>query len=125
MRSPILVLLTFAAGAVGIILPPPPSTCAGAVNLRAITPGGAAPVLNTTATGSSKRVVTEGLSAPLIVLHVYGSVYDMHKAAGELLRQEIAALVPATLQYLYAAVNASYNLTWLPEPVQDWMKMRP
>jgi hypothetical protein len=121
MRLQFFIVSAFAACAVGSLLPPPPSTCAGAVNLRAITPGGSAPVLNTTANGSSKRVVTEGLSAPLIVLHVYGSVYDMHKAAGELLQQEIAALVPATLQYLYSAVNASYNLTWLPEPVRDWV----
>ena len=29
--------------------------------------------------------------------------------------------MPQTLAYIYAAVNASYNLTWLPEPVRDWV----
>ena len=118
MRLAAAALVAIAAAAA---LPPPPATCAGAVNTLALSPGDAAPVLNTTANGSSKRQVTAGLAAPLTVLHVYGSVYDMHYAAGELLQQEIAALVPATLSYLYAQVNASYNLTWLPEPVRDWV----
>ena len=34
---------------------------------------------------------------------------------------EMAASVPESLEYLYAAVNASYNLSWLPEPVRDWV----
>jgi len=45
----------------------------------------------------------------------------MYHAMGELLREEMGALVPETLQYLFAQVNASYNLTWLPEPVRDWV----
>jgi isopenicillin-N N-acyltransferase-like protein len=116
-----MLLLLLCAAASAVALPPSPPSCAGAVNARPLTPGGAAPVLNTTANGSSKRVVTDNLTAPLTVLHVYGSVYDMHRAVGELLQEEIAALVPAALAYLYSQVNASYNLSWLPEPVRDWV----
>jgi hypothetical protein len=112
------LLLGFAAAAA---LPPPPASCAGAVNTRPLSPGDAAPVVNATANGSTKRLITANLTAPLIVLHVYGSVYEMHRAAGELLRAEIAAAIPQTLAYLYAQVNASYNLSWLPEPVRDWV----
>jgi hypothetical protein len=115
-----LALLHLAA-ATAAPLPPPPATCAGTVNARPITPGDGQPILNSTANGSSKRVITANLTAPLTLLHVYGSVYDMNRAAGELLAAEIAALVPASLAYLYAQVNASYNLSWLPEPVRDWV----
>ena len=45
----------------------------------------------------------------------------MNFAYGQLMAAEIAAALPATLQYIYEQVNASYNLSWLPEPVRDWV----
>lgn len=112
-----LLLLAGAAAA----LPPPPPSCSGTINTRPLSSGDATPIVNTTSNGSSKRVITANLTAPLLLLHVYGSVYEMNAAIGELLREEIAASVPASLQYLYSQVNASYNLSWLPEPVRDWV----
>lgn len=104
-----------------IALPPPPASCAGTINSRPLTDGDAAPIVNTTSNGSTKRVISANLTAPLLLLHVYGGVYEMNFAVGELLSEEIAAAVPAALAYLYAQVNASYNLSWLPEPVRDWV----
>ena len=127
MRFVALLLLATGATAAGPAaaapLPPPPATCVGAVNTRPPTPGDAAPVVNSTANGSTKRLVTANLTAPLIVLHVYGSVYEMYNAVGQLLRAEIAASVPASLAYLYAQINSSsaLNISWLPEPVRDWV----
>ena len=102
-------------------LPPPPASCKGQINSRPLSLGDDVPIVNTTSNGSTKRVVTANLSAPLLLVHAYGSIYEMHAAVGELLRDEIAASVPASLAYLYAQVNASYNLSWLPEPVRDWV----
>lgn len=102
-------------------LPPPPATCNGKINSLPITLGDDAPIVNTTANGSTKRIVSENLSTPLFVIHVYGSIYEMNYAAGQLMSAEIAASVPDSLAYLYAQVNSSYNLTWLPEPVRDWI----
>jgi hypothetical protein len=45
----------------------------------------------------------------------------MNFAAGELMSTEMQLSVPASLDYLYSQVNASYNLTWLPEPVRTWV----
>lgn len=113
--APLLLLWTVEA------LPPIPATCQGTINARPLTMGDESPIVNTTANGSSKRVISANLGAPLSVLHVYGTIYEMYHAMGELLREEMGALVPETLQYLFAQVNASYNLTWLPEPVRDWV----
>ena len=102
-------------------MPPPPPSCAGTINSRPLTTADGAPIVNSTSNGSTKRVITANLTAPLLLLHVYGSVYEMQAAVGELLQEEIAASVPAALKYLYEQVNASYNLSWLPEPVRDWV----
>ena len=102
-------------------LPPPPASCSGKINTLPITYGDDAPIVNFTANGSSKRIVSANLSTPLFVIHVYGTIYEMNYAAGQLMSAEIAAAVPASLAYLYAQVNSSYNLTWLPEPVRDWV----
>ena len=50
-------------------LPPAPASCSGSENLRPLSLGDAAPVVNVTANGSTKRVVTANLTAPLLVLH--------------------------------------------------------
>lgn len=121
MIAILLVICAASATAATASLPPPPATCSGTINALPITLGDDAPVVKTTANGSTKRVVTANLTAPLSVIHVYGSIYDMQRAAGELLASEIATLVPATLEYLYQQVNQSYNLSWLPEPVRDWV----
>ena len=117
----LLLALLLASAVSATALPPPPATCAGTVNTRPLTTGDGLPIANITANGSTKRVITANLTAPLTLLHLYGDMYAMHHAMGELLREEIAQLVPASLQYLYAQVNASYNLSWLPEPVRDWV----
>lgn len=110
-----------AAAVASSSFPPPPSSCAGAVNAQAVIAGGAAPLVKTVAGGKLFVVSGGNLSAPLSVVHLYGSTYDMHHAYGQLLQAEIAALVPQTFAYLYDAVNASVNMSWLPEPVRDWV----
>jgi hypothetical protein len=102
-------------------LPPPPASCSGTINSKALNYADDAPVVNTTAGGSTKQLVTANLTAPLSVLHVFGSIYEMNRDVGLLMSEEMALSVPAALLYLYQQVNASYNLTWLPEPVRDWV----
>ena len=102
-------------------MPPPPTSCSGSINTRPLTVGDNAPIINTTSNGSTKRLVTANLTAPLSVVHVYGSIYEMNRDVGLLMREEISLSVPASLAYIYAQVNASYNLSWLPEPVRDWV----
>jgi hypothetical protein len=123
MRQPPLLLLLLAAScpALSLALPPLPASCSGTVNALPLVDGSAAPVEARVAHGS-KRVLRGGnLSAPLTILHLYGNTSEMNAAYGALMREEMAALVPATLAYIYAQVNASYNLSWLPEPVRDWV----
>ena len=102
-------------------LPPIPPSCSGQVNALPILDGDAGVQVAAVANGTKWLVSSANLSAPLTVLHLYGGIYDMHFAYGELMAAEIAELVPATLAYIYAAVNSSYNLSWLPEPVRDWV----
>ncbi len=116
-----LFVLAFAAHAAALPLPPPPPSCSGQVNALPVLDGDAGAQVAAVANGTKWWVTGANLSVPLTVLHLYGGIYDMHFAYGQLMAAEIADLVPATLAYIYAAVNASYNLTWLPEPVRDWV----
>jgi hypothetical protein len=117
----LLLLLTAGSPAQSLALPPLPASCTGTVNAQPLVDGSAAPVEARVPNGS-KRVLRGGnLSAPLTILHLYGNTSEMNYAYGALMREEMAALVPATLAYIYAQVNSSYNLSWLPEPVRDWV----
>ena len=101
--------------------PPAPASCAGAINTIAPIDGGAAPLVQTVASGKLYVVSGGNLSAPLSVVHLYGSIYDMNVAYGQLMRVAITTLVPQAMDYIYSSVNSSLNLTWLPEPVRDWV----
>ena len=99
--------------------PAPPATCSGAVNsLPVVDFAAAGALVNTTAMGK-KYVVNANLSAPLTVLHLFGSVYETHFAYGQLMSAEIAQLAPQSLEYLFQQVNSSMDLSWLTPAVRE------
>ena len=99
--------------------PAPPATCSGAVNsLPVVDFAAAGALVNTTAMGK-KYVVNANLSAPLTVLHLFGSVYEAHFAYGQLMSAEIAQLAPQSLEYLFQQVNSSMDLSWLTPAVRE------
>ena len=117
-------LLFFSAAAAAAApppLPPPPASCSGRVNAQPPLDGDAAQPVAAVANGTRWSVAGANLSTPLTVLHLYGDVYSMNFAYGALMAAEVQLAVPATLLYLFQQVNASYNLSWLPEPVRDWV----
>jgi hypothetical protein len=56
--------------------------------------------------------------APLTVLHVYGSQYEMGFAYGSLMSNEIRTLIPEIIAYVEATINASS----LPPVVKEWVE---
>lgn len=58
--------------------------------------------------------------APVTVLHVYGSQYDMGFAYGSLMAAEISTFVPEVIAYAESAINAST----LPPIVKEWVEKR-
>jgi hypothetical protein len=99
-------------------VPAPPASCSGAANTFPVWAGTPTPVANVT--NGRKAVVpppANSSSAPVIVLHVYGSDYEMGVAYGSLLRAEISDLVPKVWAYMYAQMNSS--LAWIAEPWRD------
>jgi hypothetical protein len=111
------------AAAAAAAYPPPPASCAGRVNAQPLVPFASAGALANTTRNGKKFVVAAGgagnLSAPLAVLHLYGSTYEANLAYGQLMRSEVAALAPRALAYIYAAVNASTDLSWLTPAVRE------
>ena len=103
--------------------PPPPASCAGRVNAQPLVPFASAGALANATRNGKKFVVPAGgagnLSAPLAVLHLYGSTYEQNLAYGQLMRREVAALAPRALAYMYAQVNASTDLSWLTPAVRE------
>ena len=89
-------------------LPPNPATCSGSVNAQAALDGGGGARAGAVANGTRWTVAVNG-SAPLTVLHLYGDVYAMNYAYGQLMAAEVAAALPASLDYLYAQVRFDLN----------------
>ena len=105
--------------------PPPPASCSGRVNARPLLPFASAGVPSSLTARNGRRydVPAAALggngSAPLAVVHVWGSVFEQNVAYGTLLRAEVAALAPRALAYLYAQVNSSVDLSWLTPAVRE------
>jgi isopenicillin-N N-acyltransferase like protein len=90
---------------------PPPSSCSGTPNTIPVWTGTATPVANVT---NGRKLLADpggGYEAPLILVHLYGTDYEMGYAYGSLLKTELATLIPLVMAYLDAQVNASLN--WL------------
>lgn len=84
----------------------PPASCSGTPNTFPVWSGQPS-FLNSTVNGSKYVAAPADYSAPLLVMHLYGSDYDMGYAYGTLLRQEIQTLVPEVWQYLQSSYNFS------------------
>jgi isopenicillin-N N-acyltransferase-like protein len=122
LRSAALLLALAASAAADY--PPPPASCSGRVNARPLLPFASAGVLSNATARNGRRydVPAAALgngSAPLAVIHLWGSVFDQNFAYGTLMRAEVAALAPRALAYLFAQVNASIDLSWLTPAVRE------
>lgn len=94
------------------------STCSGTPNLLPIWTEEPT-LVNTTKNGIKSTTLPTNFSggAPLIVLHVYGTDYEMGYAYGSLLKNEITTLIPLVWQYMYDQMNSSF--IWIAEPYRD------
>ena len=100
-------------------LPPPPATCSGAPNVLPFYTQ-APELVRTVPNGakySSPGANASAASPPLLLVHVYGSDYQMGFAYGDLLAGEMTALLPQVTAYLEAQMNSSFS--WIAEPYRD------
>lgn len=114
MRAAVAAALTVAS--YQLVRAQPPPTCKGQPNLQPVWDAQTT-LVNTTANGSKSIAAPQNYSNPLIVLHVYGTDYEMGFAYGQLLQQEMQYLVPQALLYMESQVNATLN--WISEPYRD------
>ena len=98
-------------------LPPPPATCSGAPNTLPFYTQ--PPTLLRTVPNGAKYTSgnASAASPPLLLVHVYGTDYEMGFAYGTLLAGEMATLQPQVTAYMEAQMNAS--LSWIAEPYRD------